>query len=254
VTGDQLLALVTIPERKYMPVRWDTVNVDGQPMRVYLGVPEGAPRRAGLLVAQHGPGVDGFIQDAVNRLFRQGYVAAAPELFHRQPAEIKEGTSRVGLLKDDEIIADMNATLAHMKSIKGLAVGPIGIVGFCMGGRVSYLMAAANKEIKACTVFYGGNILKQWGSLPSPFDRTRDINCPVIGFFGVEDTNPSPDDVKQIAAELTRLGKPHEFHSYNNAGHAFQNFLDAPRYRERPAHGTWGEMLAFFAQNLRTGP
>jgi carboxymethylenebutenolidase len=60
--------------------------------------------------------------------------------------------------------------------------------------------------------------------------------------------------VKQIAAELTRLGKPHEFHSYNNAGHAFQNFLDAPRYRERPAHGTWGEMLAFFAQNLRTGP
>jgi len=254
VTGDQLLALVTIPERKYMPVRWDTVNVDGQPMRVYLGVPEGAPRRAGLLVAQHGPGVDGFIQDAVNRLFRQGYVAAAPELFHRQPAEIKEGTSRVGLLKDDEIIADMNATLAHMKSIKGLAVGPIGIVGFCMGGRVSYLMAAANKEIKACTVFYGGNILKQWGSLPSPFDRTRDINCPVIGFFGVEDTNPSPDDVKQIVAELTRLGKPHEFHSYNNAGHAFQNFLDAPRYRERPAHGTWGEMLAFFAQNLRTGP
>jgi carboxymethylenebutenolidase len=254
VTGDQLLALVTIPERKYMPVRWDTVNVDGQPMRVYLGVPEGAPRRAGLLVAQHGPGVDGFIQDAVNRLFRQGYVAAAPELFHRQPAEIKEGTSRVGLLKDDEIIADMNATLAHMKSIKGLAVGPIGIVGFCMGGRVSYLMAAANKEIKACTVFYGGNILKQWGSLPSPFDRTRDINCPVIGFFGVEDTNPSPDDVKQIAAELTRLGKPHEFHSYNGAGHAFQNFLDAPRYRERPAHGTWGEMLAFFAQNLRTGP
>jgi len=254
VTGDQLLALVTIPERKYMPVRWDTVNVDGQPMRVYLGVPEGAPRRAGLLVAQHGPGVDGFIQDAVNRLFRQGYVAAAPELFHRQPAEIKEGTSRVGLLKDDDIIADMNATLAHMKSLKGLAVGPIGIVGFCMGGRVSYLMAAANKEIKACTVFYGGNILKQWGSLPSPFDRTRDINCPVIGFFGVEDTNPSPDDVKQIAAELTRLGKPHEFHSYNNAGHAFQNFLDAPRYRERPAHGTWGEMLAFFAQNLRTGP
>ena len=237
-----------------MPVRWDTVSVSGQPMRVYIGVPEGAPRRAGLLVAQHGPGVDGFIQDAVNRLFRQGYVAAAPELFHRQPAEIKEGTSRVGLLKDDEIIADMNATLAHMKSIKGLAVGPIGIVGFCMGGRVSYLMAAANRGIKACTVFYGGNILKQWGSLPSPFDRTRDINCPVIGFFGVEDTNPSPDDVKQIAAELTRLGKPHEFHSYNNAGHAFQNFLDAPRYRERPAHGTWGEMLAFFAQNLRTGP
>jgi carboxymethylenebutenolidase len=159
--------------------------------------------------------------------------------------------ARIGMLKDDEIIADMNATLAHMKSVKSPAIGPVGIVGFCMGGRVSYLVAAANNEIRACTVFYGGNILKQWGSLPSPYDRTKDISCPVIGFFGSEDTNPSPEDVKKIAAELARLGKPHEFHSYNGAGHAFQNFLDATRYRERPARGTWSEMLAFFSQHLK---
>lgn len=234
-----------------MAIRWDTVTVDGKPMRVYTGVPEGEPRRVGLLVAQHGPGVDGFIQDAVNRLFRQGYVAAAPELFHRQPAQIPEGATRIGLLKDDEIVADVNATLAHLKGLKEVKVGPVGIVGFCMGGRVSYLMAAANNEIKACTVFYGGNVLKQWGSLPSPFDRTKDINCPVIGFFGNEDTNPSPDDVNKIDAEMTRLGKPHEFHRYNGAGHAFQNFLDGARYRERAARGSWSEMLAFFAQHLK---
>lgn len=234
-----------------MPVRWDTVSVSGKSMRVYIGVPEGEPRRAGILVAQHGPGVDAFIQDVVHRLFRAGYIVAAPELFHRQPAQVPEGTSRVTLLKDDEITADMNATLAHMKGLKEVAVGPVGIVGFCMGGRVSYLMATANSEIKACTVFYGGNILKQWGTLPSPFDRTRDIGCPVIGFFGNEDTNPSPDDVNKIDAELTRLDKPHEFHRYNGAGHAFQNFLDAARYRERPARGSWSEMLAFFAQHLK---
>jgi len=233
------------------PVRWDSVNVGGKPMRVYIGVPDGAPRRTGILVAQHGPGVDGFIQDVVNRLFRQGYVAAAPELFHRQPAQLPEGTTRISLLKDDEIIADMNATLAHLKNLKDPAVGPIGITGFCMGGRVSYLMAAANPEIKACTVFYGGNILKQWGSLPSPFQRTQDIGCPVIGFFGNNDTNPSPDDVNKIDAELTRLGKPHEFHRYNGAEHAFQNFLDATRYRERASRGSWSEMLAFFSQHLK---
>jgi dienelactone hydrolase len=114
-------------------------------------VPEGTQQRAGLLVAQHGSGVDGFMQDAVNRLFRQGYVAAEPELFHRQPASIPEGTTRVGMLKDDEI-------------------------------------------------------------------------------------------------------KPHEFHTCDGASHAFQNFLDGSRYRERPARGTWSEMLAFFAQNLRAAP
>jgi carboxymethylenebutenolidase len=234
-----------------MPVRWDSVSAGGKPMRVYIGVPEGEPRRVGILVAQHGPGVDGFIQDVVHRLFRAGYIAAAPELFHRQPAQVPEGTSRVSLLKDDEIIADMSATLAHMKSLKDPAVGPIGITGFCMGGRVSYLMAAASSEIKACTVFYGGNMFKQWGSLPTPFDRSKDINCPLIGFYGNDDTNPSPDDVNKIDAELTRLGKPHEFHRYNGAAHAFQNFLDAARYRERPARGSWSEMLAFFAQHLK---
>jgi carboxymethylenebutenolidase len=234
-----------------MAVRWDTVTVDGKPMRVYTGVPEGAPRRAGILVAQHGPGLDGFVQDAVVRLFREGYVAAAPELFHRQPAQIPEGATRVGLLKDDEVITDMNAALAHIRGLKEVAVGPVGVVGFCMGGRVSLLMAAANSELKACTVFYGGNVFKQWGSLPSPFDRVKDINCPVIGFYGNEDTNPSPDDVNKLDAELTRLGKPHEFHRYDGAAHAFQNFLDASRYRERPARGSWSEMLAFFSQHLK---
>ena len=234
-----------------MPVRWDTIQVSGQPVRVYIGVPEGAPRRPGILVAQHGPGVDDFVKDAAIRLFREGYVAAAPELFHRQPAQVPEGTSRVTLLKDDEIIADMNATLAHLKGLKEVAVGPVGVVGFCMGGRVSLLMAAANSEIKACTVFYGGNVFKQWGSLPAPSDRVKDINCPVIGFYGNEDTNPSPDDVNKLEAELTRLGKPHEFHRYDGAAHAFQNFLDASRYRERPARGSWSEMLAFFSQHLK---
>ncbi len=235
-----------------MPVRWDSVSVGGKSMRVYIGVPEGRPARAGILVAQHGPGVDGFIQDAVIRLFREGYVAAAPELFHRQPPDVKDMPARIGMLKDDEVIADMNATLAHLKGLKEVSVGPVGIVGFCMGGRVSYLMAATNGEIAASAVFYGGNILKQWGSLPTPFDRTKDIKCPVIGFFGMEDANPSPDDVNKIDAELTRNNKPHEFHRYNGAGHAFQNFLDPARYRERASRGSWSEMLAFFSQYLRT--
>ncbi|MDH3287408.1 MAG: dienelactone hydrolase family protein [Betaproteobacteria bacterium] len=234
-----------------MPVRWDTTEVSGKEMRIYIGVPESEPKRRGILVAQHGGGVDGFVQDVVNRLFRRGYVAAAPELYHRQPSDINDNMARIGMLKDDEIIADMNATLAHMKSLKEPTVGHVGIVGFCMGGRVSYLMAAANSEIKACTVFYGGNILKPWGGSPTPFERTKDIRCPMIGFFGAEDTNPSPEDVKKIDAEMTRHGKPHEFHTYHGAGHAFQNFLDAARYRERPARGTWTEMLAFFSQHLR---
>ena len=61
----------------------------------------------------------------------------------------------------------------------------------------------------------------------------------------VEHTNPSPDDGKRIDAELTRLGKPHTFHTYDGAGHAFLNFTNAERYRPDPARDAWAKALAF---------
>lgn len=234
-----------------MAVGWENIQVDGKDMRVYVGVPERAGPHPGIVIAQHGPGVDAQIQDAVHRLHREGYVAAAPELFHRQAPDV-DPSKRTSLLRDDEIIADINATVARLKRMP-MTVAPLGIVGFCMGGRVVYLMACVNPEFRAAAVFYGGNIFKALGEGPSPFERSAGIRCPVIGFFGAEDANPSPDDVKKIDAELTRLGKWHEFHAYNNAGHAFQNFVNAERYRERAARASWTEMLAFFTEYLKRG-
>jgi carboxymethylenebutenolidase len=220
-------------------------------MRIYMGVPERPGPHPGIIVAQHAGGVDAQIQDAVHRLHREGYVVAAPELFHRQPADVEPG-KRTGLLRDNEIIADINATVAHLKAMR-MTVAPLGITGFCMGGRVTYLMACVQPEFKAAAVYYGGNIMRALGDGPSPFERSSGIQCPMIGFFGVEDANPSPEDVRKISAELTRLGKWHEFHLYNNAGHAFQNFISAERYRERPSRASWTEMLAFFTEYLKRG-
>src|SRR5688572_18505140 len=70
-----------------MTVRWETTQVDGKTMRIYLGVPDRPGPHPGLVVAQHAGGVDAQIQDAVHRLHREGYAVAAPELFHRQPAD-----------------------------------------------------------------------------------------------------------------------------------------------------------------------
>lgn len=233
-----------------MPVRWETTKVGGQDLRIYLGVPDQPGPHPGIVIAQHAGGVDAQIQDGVHRLHREGYVVAAPELFHRQPAEV-EG-SRTALLRDNEIIADIDATVAHLKAMR-LMVAPLGIVGFCMGGRVAYLMACVQPEFKAAAVFYGGNIFRAQGDGPSPFERSAGIQCPIIGFFGVEDGNPSPEDARKIDAELTRLGKWHEFHMYNNAGHAFHDFTRPERYRERAARASWHEMLAFFTEHLKRG-
>ena len=234
-----------------MAVRWDTTPVDGKPMRVYIGIPDRAGPHPGVLIAQHAGGVDAQIQDVVHRLHREGYVAAAPELFHRQPVGL-EAPQRTASLKDAEILADLNATVAHLKTLK-LTVAPIGITGYCMGGRVAYLGATSIPEVKAAAVFYGGNIMKALGDGPSPFERSADIGCPLIGFFGAQDTNPSPADTKKISDELTRLGKWHEFHTYNDTGHAFHNLL-TERYRERAARSSWHSMLAFFTETLKRAP
>jgi carboxymethylenebutenolidase len=232
-----------------MTVRWETAQTDGTPMRVYLGVPDTPGAHPGLVIAHHAPGIDAPIQDMVHRLVRQGYAAAAPDLFRRQPQGL-EPVKRTQLLRDGEILADVRAAAAHLKS-SGPAIGPLGVMGFCMGGRVAYLAACEIAEFQAAAVFYGGNIMKALGEGPSPFERSAQIRCPIIGFFGAEDTNPAPEDVCKIDAELVRLGKWHEFHTYNNAGHAFHNFANAERYRERAARASWGELTAFLSEHLR---
>ena len=132
-----------------MSVRWDTTEVDGESMRMYIGVPDHPGPHPGILIAQHAGGVDAPIQDAFHRLCREGYVAAAPELFHRQSAGLKP-LERVALLRDTEILADLNAGVAHLKSSKA---APIGIIGFCMGGRVAYLGSTSIPQIRAAAVF-----------------------------------------------------------------------------------------------------
>lgn len=227
----------------------DTLQVNGQPMRLYVAVPSGGGARPGVLVMIHGPGLDRFIHGQVDALARHGYVAAAPDLFHRQPDDGSDTMTRVGRMLDDEILADADATVAHLA---GLQVGPLAVLGFCMGGRHAYLLAGARPTTwRAAGVFYGGNITKAWGQGPAPFELTARVACPVAGLFGADDTNPSPADVKLLDAELTRHGKPHEFHVYDGAGHAFLNFTNPDRHRPAQAGDAWAKMLAFLDRHLR---
>jgi carboxymethylenebutenolidase len=94
-------------------------------------------------------------------------------------------------------------------------------------------------------------MFKVWGKGKTPpFQLLSGIRGPVIGFFGNDDKNPSPDDVTKIDAELTRLGKAHEFHRYDGAGHAFQNFVRPEQYREAAEKDSWARTLAFLKTAL----
>lgn len=85
---------------------------------------------------------------------------------------------------------------------------------------------------------------------PPVIDLAGNINCPVIGFFGNDDQNPSPEDVDDYDAALTAAGVPHEFHRYDGAGHAFQCFTSEERYRPDASEDAWGKPLEFFNEKL----
>lgn len=221
-------------------------------MAVHVGVPATTARSPAVVVIMHAPGVDTAIHSIVERLGEAGYVAAAPDLYHRQD-ESGAPLERMARLRDKEVIADVTATVDFLSAHPNVEPGRLGVMGFCMGGRVAYLMSAAEKRLKAAVVYYGGNIMVPWGSdVAPPFARTAEINCPILFHFGDEDGNPSPADRVKLDAELTRHGKTHEFFTYPNAGHAFMNFTNPERYREAAAKASWPRTLDFLERNLRS--
>lgn len=219
-------------------------------MALHEAQPAGA-RAPAVVVIQHAPGVDVFIQAMCARLSEAGYLAVAPDLYHRRGVEHRPGLERMRDLRDSEVIDDVNATISYLQSHPKTDAARLGVVGFCMGGRVAYLMASANPALKACVAYYPGSTRVAWGAGAPPFERTRDIACPVLAHFGADDSNPSPDDMRALDAELTRHRKTHEFHSYEGAGHAFMNFDNAERYREGAARASWPRTLDFLARYLK---
>jgi carboxymethylenebutenolidase len=226
---------------------WETLQVDSKAMRVYAHLPEGEAR-PGVVVGMEGHGLDDFAVQMVDRLAGAGFAAIAPDLYHREDPNAADGTAgRYGRLRDGQVVRDVGAAIAYLR---GKGSPKVGITGFCMGGRVAYLMAAREPGLAAAVVFYGGNTMRPWGEGPSPFELTAQIGCPVLGLFGAEDANPSPEDVAKLDAELTRLGKVHEFHSYPGAGHQFMTEGIA-RYNAAAAADAWPRAVAWFQKYLK---
>jgi carboxymethylenebutenolidase len=232
--------------------KWQETDSDGSVMRMHVSAPAGAGPFPGIVIMQHQGGVDEFIQQIAHRMAQAGYIAAAPDLYHRDGPECKDDiVARRSRLSDRRIINDIAATVNFLQRPDSLASERIGIMGFCMGGRLALLGAATNRRFKAAVAYYPGNTFRAWGrDIPSPFERMVDIQCPVQGHFGADDANPSPQDMGKLDAELTRLNKAHEFYSYDNAGHAF---LDGTKesYRRHADEASWPRTLEFLARQLK---
>lgn len=234
-----------------MSATWENIKVGDSTMRAYVAVPDASAPAGGVVVVQGQTGVNDVTE--FSRLAAsEGFVAVAPDLYHRDPADCQDDwPTRRLRLTGDMVIADINAAAGYLKSHPAMTGKRLGIVGFCMGGRAVYLMASVNPDIKAGVMYYGGDTFEPWGASGQvPFERSKDIHCPIMGHFGVDDKNPSPADMRKLDAELTNLGKAHEFFSYENAAHAFANF-GSPGYREHAAKASWPRTFGFFRKQLQ---
>ena len=229
----------------------EKIKVGESPMNLYISRPDGNGSFPAVVLIQHQNGVDKFMEEMTERIGAAGYFGVTPDLYHRDGPDCKDdGPTRRGRLRDSTIVSDVNATLDFLKGQRLVDAGRVGIVGFCLGGRVAYLMAAANPSFKAAASYYGGSIFRAWGDGPTPFERTTEIRCPIQGHFGEVDKNPSLDDMRKLEVELTKHGKAHEFYTYAGADHAFMDRHHAARYHAQADQVSWPRTLDFFRKHL----
>jgi len=241
-----------------VPSFWEKVQVDGQDMDVYISVPSGSGPFPAIVIAHPASGVGEFTQSIADRLAAAGFAAVAPDRFHRVTKDmLADGSAAGNFSVDAEVIADYDATVDFLRNHSAIDGQRIGVMGFCSGGRMTWLAAASNPHFKAAVPYYGGNIMAGQNAAQSPFDLTGGINCPTLFHFGDLDTNPSQEDLKKLDAELTRLGKQHTFYTYPGAGHAFMDHTlpevagAARGYNKEAADASWPRTLDFLASHLK---
>jgi carboxymethylenebutenolidase len=239
-----------------MEVSGSTVQLntaDGK-MDAYVAQPKDRGNYPGIVVIQEAFGVNDHIKKVTERIAAEGYVAIAPDIYHRESerlipyTDMAKAIATLQRVQDAKAMEDVGAAIAHLKSQPSVKSGSIGVIGFCMGGRLTYLAAAHHAgDVKAAVPYYGGGI--PMGN-PSPLSRTGEIKCPMYLFFGAKDQLIPLDQVDKIKAELTSRKVPFQMEIYPEAGHGF-NCDDRGSYQQASAKDAWEKTKSFFAQHLK---
>lgn len=230
----------------------------GDQIDAYLARPVGVASCPGVVVIHHMPGWDGPTKEIVRRFAHHGYAAISPNLHSREgtatPEENSASVRAAGGMPDDRTMGDVQGAIDHLRALPYLN-GRVGVIGYCSGGRQSYLAACTLRGLDAAIDCYGGGVVAKPEELTprqpvAPIEFTGELQCPLLGLFGVEDTRPSPEDTARTEQALQKFGKTYEFHTYPNAGHAFFA-VDRPQYRQAAALDGWHKVFAFYAKHLR---
>jgi len=231
---------------------WITLKVaEGTTMRAYVARPPDASSHPGLLVYHEAFGVNPHIRDVTERFARQGYLALAPELFHRTAPGF-EGTydkfdaakPHVLALTDQNLEADVRSAYAWLHAETTTQGCQVACAGFCMGGRVAFLTNAI-LPVRASISFYGGGIAPTRFT-PGLLDRAGELHAPQMLLWGGLDKHLGPEVTRAVAEAVRAAGKPFVNAEFSDADHGF--FCDArSSYNPSAARQAWALVLTFLS-------
>ena len=226
----------------------------GVEIPAYRAMPASSGPFPTMLVIQEIFGVHEHIKDVCRRFAKLGYYAIAPDLYARQgdatKADIKTiMTDIVPKVPDEQVMVDLDSTVAFAKASGSADTARLGATGFCWGGRIIWLYAAHSKALKAAVAFYGilGGPASPIGPLKpkNPVDIGETITTPVLGLYGGSDDNIPMPLIAQMQAELAKAGSPSEIVVYPNTPHGF--FADyRPSYSKPAADDAWTRAQGWF--------
>ena len=227
----------------------------GFEMDCYRARPEKPGTYPIVLVVQEIFGVHEYIRDTCRRLAKLGYLAMAPDLFQRQEPkmlEIKDVQATIAVAQkvpDKQMLEDLDAVVAFAVKSGSGASDKLAITGFCFGGRVTWLYAAHNPNVKAAVAWYGRLVGPTNEIQPkNPIDLVSAMKAPVLGLYGAADDGIPVATVEQMKAAMTAAGKKAEFVVYPETPHGFHADY-RPSYRRDAAEDGWKRLQAWFKAN-----
>ena len=213
--------------------------------------------RGGVVVIHHMPGYDPQTKEIARNFAYYGYNAVVPNLYWREapgasPDDAAATARANGGVPDERLVGDVAGAMEYLKGL-GNSNGKVGTIGYCSGGRQSFL-AAVSLELDAAVDCYGAFIV---GEIPAGMplkvtpivDKTPSLSCPLLGLFGEDDSDPSSAQVAELEEALKANGKTYEFHSYPDTGHSFFS-VNRPAYRVEAANDGWEKIFAFYGKYL----
>jgi carboxymethylenebutenolidase len=231
------------------------IPAKGGEIPAYRAMPASGSNFPTILVVQEVFGVHEWIKDVCRRLAKMGYYAIAPELYARQgdPTKISDTQALmrdiVSKVSDAQVMGDLDAAVGYAKSTGKADTAKLGITGFCWGGRIVWMYAGHNPNLKAAVAWYGPVARASYQGDKTAMDIVPNIKAAVLGLYGGDDPGIPTDTVQKINESMKAAGKTVEIVVYPNTPHGFLADY-RPSYRKEASEDGWKRLTAWFKKYL----